>query len=960
MAYKSAIPMAFLALMRTTWAQRVTVPISFGWRTQNLQQNASCEFPTSLNGLQCFGLSLVPNITNAQGCETAACAGSQPIWQFLAAQQGCWVGSDATCDNSTDPWVGAGNFEPTPPPPSNAPEAQPGFDDLGWSIVDIPHDATITGNYTPYANGGEGYLTAALTWYRKHFVAPAAWSGSAVTLIVDAALSTTTWNLNGKQLIIQKPSAYLPVVIRLDQNGLNFGGNNVIAVYCDGSKTTGWWYEGSGLIRTARIISTAAAASVVPFGVSSPSYADGAIHNHSSSPSDGLYTDNAVMSPAVTVTGSASQVSVSFVLIAADGVTVVATGTGSGSGNANISSNYINIPNAELWSVARPYLYTLAITVSVGGSVVDAVNETVGIRNIAWDAAQGLFINSQPVKMRGGCNHESFTGVGAALPERIDLLRVQQMRGAGLNAWRTSHNPPEPVLLDITDRLGMLVLDENRVLATNSNCIGCGSVPTYAGDPAADVGALALRDRNHASVTWYSLCNEMGCGDGSLLLNDMVVQAKQAAYANDGSRNVGANTIGWTLPPDPRTPMSIELDVMGLSHAGSNTIDAFHNAEPDKPLVATECCSCETQRGEDGDLLHDATVFYTNENSECLSSQTTRSDTVPFVAGTFVWTFLDYIGEPGPWPHVSSSFGAIDLAGFPKAPAWFYRSIWLANISTDDAGRPPLPPATTAFTCRIVESWQPPGPGNTSRIIHVYSNAPLVSLWVNGVEVGAPTGVPQFGMATFPAVPYSPGILTAKALAADGVTVLATHNISSWGAPVAIVLTIDAPSPVSGTGSAVYLDGADVALIRATIIDAAGNVVRNATLNVTFGVTSGPGLIWGVGNGNPACQEPNNAVWRSAYHGLVRAIVRTTIDASGSAADRALRASVNVEAGLSPFSSSILQGSAGNAPTNITVTASAPGLPKASIVIPLSVNPADSVLAVALASVGTADIGSAD
>lgn len=142
-----------------------------------------------------------------------------------------------------------------------------------------------------------------------------------------------------------------------------------------------------------------------------------------------------------------------------------------------------------------------------------------------------------------------------------------------MNAWRTSHNPPEPVLLDIADRLGIIVLDENRVLATKENCVGpgCKNIPTYAGDPAADMGALAARDRNHASVLWYSLCNEAGCGNGTLLAGDVVEYAKQAAYTSDGSRAVGAN-MGWISPVTPRTAMSDALDVMGMSHANENKV----------------------------------------------------------------------------------------------------------------------------------------------------------------------------------------------------------------------------------------------------------------------------------------------------------------------------------------------------------------------------------------------------
>eukprot|EP01052_Picozoa_sp_SAG31_P052117 SAG31_NODE_12713_length_922_cov_0.900365_2_plen_171_part_01 len=171
------------------------------------------------------------------------------------------------------------------------------------------------------------------------------------------------------------------------------------------------------------------------------------------------------------------------------------------------------------------------------------------------------------------------------------------------------------------------------------------------------------------------------------------------------------------------------------------------------------------------------------------------------------------MGEPGKWPHVSSSFGAIDLAGFPKPPAWFYRSRWLANISDTDAGRPPLP--NTASTVRIVENWQAPAAdGENTRTIHVYTNAPLVSLQLNGAAVGAPqTGgdfskIPEFKFA------YAAGTLTAKALAADGHTVLATHSVNSWAEPVGINLTMDVPSLATGTGTKVFVDGMDVALLR--------------------------------------------------------------------------------------------------------------------------------------------------
>ena len=318
------------------------------------------------------------------------------------------------------------------------------------------------------------------------------------------------------------------------------------------------------------------------------------------------------------------------------------------------------------------------------------------------------------------------------------------------------------------------------------------------------------------------------------------------------------------------------------------------------------------------------------------------------------------MGEPGNWPHVSSSFGAIDLAGFAKPPTWWYRSVWLANISASDPGRPPIP--GTATSVRIVESWQAPAAG-TTRKINVLTNAPFVQLLVNGVAQGSPVAVPFFlATASFAAVTFAAGTLTANALAADGVTVLASHSTHSWGAPASLALTMDVPSLATGTGTAVFVDGADVALLRAAVLDAAGNVVLDSRLNISFAVSAGPGFVAGVGNGDPACQEPSQASWRSAYHGLVRAIVRVTVDASGSAADRALRAQVNVEAGLGAAarSSTILQGPASSAPTSITVTASAPGLAAATFTIPLSVDPADEVLAVAARSIALGDTGAND
>jgi hypothetical protein len=624
---------------------RVVVSTDLGWRTA--PYNLSCSFPTPTGpGVQCQGLGNAPEgNASAAACAATACARGAAMWQFAPRPNNneCWVGpASLNCSapgagTDPEPWVGAYGAGGRAPPPPDAPEAQPGFDDSQWRVLDTPHDATVEGAYNPRADGGEGFLPPVVQFYRKHFFVPAAWAGAAVTLTLDASLSTSTFWLNGRQLVVARPSGYLPLSLRLDgAAGLVVGGANVFAAYVDGSETTGWWYEGSGLIRHSRLVVTPADAYIAPSGVAAPAFVTGAYGAHGA-PADGLFA-NATVSPSVDVVATGAF-AVAWRLISADGAAVVATAAGSGNGSSTVFAAPMAVADAELWSVARPYLYTLETTVSTAAGGADAVNTSVGVRVITFDAERGMFVNEQAVKMRGFCNHESFTGVGGALPDRVDLLRVQQLRGVGGNAWRTSHNPPEEVLLDLTDRLGVLVLDENRVLATLANCVGpkCQRVPAYAGDPAADVASLALRDRAHASVFAYSLCNEAGCGDGSLLANDTVVAAKQAAYDVDGSRLVGAN-MGWLSPTAPRTPMSDALDLMGFSHVSSAVIAAFHDREPAKPLTMSECCSCEGQRGENDDQPHNASVYYSDHTAACLHAQVSVSDVPEFISGTFVWS----------------------------------------------------------------------------------------------------------------------------------------------------------------------------------------------------------------------------------------------------------------------------------------------------------------------------------
>ena len=549
--------------------------------------------------------------------------------------------------------------------------------------------------------------------------------------------------------------------------------------------------------------------------------------------------------------------------------------------------------------------------------------------------------------------HIDFASVGMAVPDRVNLFRAQAMRSVGGNGWRMSHNPPIPVLLDILDRVGITVMDENRLF---------GNVSEYV----FNMGELVKRDRNHPSVTIWSFCNEVGC-EGSLEAGGPAFQAITTQL--DGSRPTLANMFTYN------DLLSKTIDVQGFSHQNRQAVDNCHRDMPTKPIFMSECCSCNTQRGEDED--GGGVSVEHNFNAPCVEGQTNASNGVDYVAGSMVWTLFDYYGEPsfGGWPHVSSTFGSFDLAGFPKAAVYWYRSWWLDNIADTAADKPfatganatvhivehyrapppPQPPAPSmaqlfAVTCDAsanqaikftngqlafgdgtcvavpacanvscptlqlvpcsasdpaqqfvyanqsfqsksnpqgcLDLWADAGPNvglyychvapnqqwtvsngavvsatgvcmsNTQahgvgeyRTIHVYSSAPVVELRANNVPLGRQSPIaPSFGSPSYAtwAHVHWPAGTTLQAVALDQHnTTLAIDARPPVGRVVAVALSLDCPTELSGTGSRVLLDGQDVALVRAAFVDAAGLVDNDANNSVTFSVVSGPGRIVG-------------------------------------------------------------------------------------------------------------------
>jgi len=624
--------------------------------------------------------------------------------------------------------------------------------------VDAPHDFIITGDdetQSPYVDDrslqGQAFIPKAVAVYRKHFSVPLSWKNTHIELYLEGMYASATYFLNGA-LLGKHNLGYTSAFFRLDNSTtpLFFGtGDNVLAIFVDATEAqdTGWWYEGGGVFRHTFLTSSPNIAHVISHGL----HADASItggYTYPSDPSQGVLANQVTILAFADIEGddfsgsSTSTPNAVFTLYDAHGAVAATATSKSASLNASFPAATLtatlSLVNASAWSVGRPYLYTLSSTISPGGHTV---NTSLGIRGVRWDADMGVYINEQRVRLRAYCDHESFTAVGMAVPDRINLFRYQAMRGMGGNGRRFSHNPPAPALLDLADRLGLLTLDENRVFALGL---------------AENMMDLVTRDRNHPSVIFWSFCNEPGCNFANKSAPTQPTQDfKYAVEMGDGTRAVTGNMcVNWGSCPNldqylegGGLNMSLQLDVQGFSHVDTGVFEAYHARWPAKPLAATECCSCETQRGEANDMSYNKSlVYYSEFNADCVARETNWALGLDYVAGSFVWTAFDYYGEPDAWPHISSSFGSYDLAGFPKAAVWWYRSWWLGNVSTGDPGRPPLP--GTAYFCHIVEAWRP-NPSSSTRTINVYSNAPLVRLSLNGVAVAPVQSVPEFGYARF-------------------------------------------------------------------------------------------------------------------------------------------------------------------------------------------------------------------
>lgn len=750
------------------------------------------------------------------------------------------------------------------------------FNDSAWRALDLPHDWAVE---LPFANSpsfdveSHGYKPVgglfpetSVGWYRKHFSVPAQDSGRRFQLQFDGIFRDARIWVNGFYLG-ENLSGYLGVSYDITDY-LRFDKDNVIVVRVDASQYEGWFYEGAGIYRHVWLNE-----------YDNVHIPDGGLFVHATTGDIAVETTVVDQGPAAAASVSAYITDRGGRVLARTKPTAVSLAI---NGRQTVRQS-LSITSPRLWSLDDPYLYRVYTTVTVDGHAVDTRSCRFGIRSLKFDAGKGFFLNGKHIKILGTDNHQDHAGLGSALPDYIQYYRIRALKNMGANAYRASHNAPAPELLDACDSLGMLVLDENRLL---------NSSPEYVDQFAR----LILRDRNHPSVFLWSIGNEEGWvqsnGIGKRIAQTLL--AKQQELDPTRTSTYAADMANWYPGINEVIP------IRGFNYRQYG-VAGYHRDHPLQPIIGTEMGSTVTTRGiYERDSIRgyvpdeDETAPYWASTAETWWKLAAVND---YWAGAFVWTGFDYRGEPTPfrWPNINSHFGLMDVCGFPKNIYYYYQSWW-----------------TDKDVLHISPHWNWGYRRGKPIDVWVNTNADNVELFLNGKSQGK-KDMPRNGHLQW-TVDYEPGTLQAVAFK-NGRKL--TSSVETTGAPVEVVLT-----PYKTT---MLADGKDAAVLNISVVDKEGREVPDADNMIRF-VISGPGKIIGVGNGDPSSHEPDkctDGAWqRSLFNGHCQVIVQSTTEPGA----------IKFEAravGLFAGSTDILTVSPGSVAT-VTVNPPAPGAAIAS------------------------------
>jgi len=731
-----------------------------------------------------------------------------------------------------------------------------GLDDAQWRQLDLPHDWSIEGEFSENAPSGTGggALPGGLAWYRKTFTMPLISKGKLVFVEFDGVYRNSEVWINGHYLG-KRPYGYISFAYDLTPHLIYGGGPNVIAVKVDNSQQpNSRWYSGSGIYRNVWL-TTLDPVHVEQWGT------------YVTTPAVNAQSATVVIKTKVSNgSNSGAPVNLTTIIQDANGRVVarsVANAVAAKGAHAEVSQT-LKVLSPALWSDERPYVYKVVSQLQQAGRVVDRYETPLGIRSFRFDVNKGFFLNGKSVKIRGVCNHHDLGSLGAAVNTRAIERQLEMLKEMGVNGIRTSHNPPAPELLELADKMGFIVMDEAfdmwKIAKTKFD---------YHLDwdewHKRDLEDMVLRDRNHPSIFIWSIGNEVMEQWNNNPTGGTIAKELGAIVRNlDPTRPITSATNG--VSRDNKVIMEGGLDLVGTNYAQAK-LPEFAKMFPGRPIIGAETTSALGTRGT-YNLPSDKILRWPRKWDEVLKEGnpdftcsaydnssapwgSTHEETWKlvkkhdFFSGMYIWTGWDYIGEPTPypWPAVSSYFGIIDLAGFPKDVYYMYQSEW-----------------TNQQVLHLFPHWNWK-PGQEVDLV-TYFNADEVELFLNGRSLGTKRKQGD-DVLVFWRVPFEPGVV--KAVSRKNGQVVLTREVRTAEEPARIVLDPDRRK--------IKADGTDLSCVTVKIVDRNGTVVPTADNLIKFKVV-GDGTIAGVDNGYQASHESFKGKQRKAFHGMALVILQ--------------------------------------------------------------------------------------
>ncbi len=756
------------------------------------------------------------------------------------------------------------------------------FDDSDWQDVELPHDFIIAtepkaymeqefgkDNVIPLMENVNNIHTTAgsfqkeVGWYRKHFYIPKEDEGRKLYLVFEGIYRDSSAYLN-EFYIGGERSGYSRIVYDITDFA-NYGGDNLLSIKVDARQAEGWFYEGGGIYRHAYLLKTEQAHLDNTFVHCDVNLEENSADVYAQVELDTEWVEKvrllaAQQEQAKKCVGhdiSMKNVSIKVDIFSPEGQ-LLATKEMSAidmDASNNTITTVFHLEQVQLWDTEHPSLYRAETTLLVADAEVDKDSVRFGIRDIYFDADKGFFLNGVPTKIKGVCCHQNHGGVGAAMPDELYRFRIRKLKEMGVNGYRVSHYPPSPVLLDICDEEGMLVMDETRLLSSEKGDL-------------AQLTTLVKRDRNHPSVILYSIGNEEAQSQttrqGARIAGTMLREIKKL----DPYTPVTMALLMWDLKnKKPITDIeeiagiSEQLDVAGFNYH-HHRWPAHHAAYPNQPMICTEQGTFKSTRGcyeTNGSACH-LSIMDKTADSYMKGVEQWKACLPDWMSGLFLWTGFDYYGEPTPyaWPAISSQFGAMDLCGFPKDFYYYYKAWW----SKEDVLH--IFPHWTLMEGTVTD-------------IYVLSNCDEVELFVNGVSIGRKT-MEQDGYLVWEQVTYEPGELLGVGYR-NGQEIL-RESKQTVGAAHAVKLTEE------------YRENT-LCVIKAEIVDEQGQVVPDAKDEIVFEVSGGK--VLGTSNGNPSDHAAPNGNVRKAFHGLAQAIIRLDECGEENAAENMTEGETNTQ-----------------------------------------------------------------